>query len=332
MSLLMETRNKNAEAATIYAVSELAGVSVVTVSRAFNDYPHVSKRMRERVMSAAREVGYSPRLVTKRRVIAVIVGHLDHIAAGDYKTRLILGIMSGAAHRGMLVEFIPSDAIHLATKHHVDALVEVGLTATEVAGLKGLPRIPMVVINKELDRVGVCAICSDHRQEAMLATECLLDAGHRRIGLVLDETEGWGVEHRRAGYEEALRNRRAASEPQVLSAAKASPLAIAQRLVDARCTAAVILSDNVGLAVIDALTNEMQKRVPEDLSVISLENAAVSAFMNPRLTTIRQPLAEIAEAAVASLEDILDGKAHRASQMFRSELIVRNSIRTIAGK
>ena len=62
------------EGVSIYAVAEKAGVSIVTVSRVFNDYPHVSQRMRHRVFAAARDVGYTPRLVSKPKVMAVIVG------------------------------------------------------------------------------------------------------------------------------------------------------------------------------------------------------------------------------------------------------------------
>ena len=60
------------EGASIYDVAKEAKVSVVTVSRVFNDYPHVSQRMRQRVFAAARAAGYTPRLVTKPRVIAAM--------------------------------------------------------------------------------------------------------------------------------------------------------------------------------------------------------------------------------------------------------------------
>ena len=149
-SLLAESMGQLHGGASIYDVAEQAEVSIVTVSRVFNDYPHVSDRMRNRVFTAARRVGYTPRLVSKRNVIAAILGHLDHLSAGDYKTRLLLYIVRVAAKAGYLVEFIPYDSVDLATKHLVNGMVEVGLTVDEVAKLVSLPKVPKVATNKEM--------------------------------------------------------------------------------------------------------------------------------------------------------------------------------------
>ena len=114
MSARRTTRKSQppAAGASIYEVARRANVSIVTVSRVFNDYPHVSRRMRARVFEAARAAGYTPRLVSKPNVLAAIVGHLDNLSAGDYKTRLLLYIVQAAARVGYLVEFIPADMNH----------------------------------------------------------------------------------------------------------------------------------------------------------------------------------------------------------------------------
>lgn len=317
--------------ASIYDVAERAGVSIVTVSRVFNDYPHVSATMRERVLTAARGVGYTPRLVSKRSLIAVIVGHLDRLSAGDYKVRLMLHLVRVAATRGYLVEFIPYDSVDLATKHLVNGLIEVGLTSDEVHGLTSLPPVPKVAINKADLNGSWSTVCSDHEDEASLAVAHLLDAGHRRIALVLDEEKGWGVEHRRQGYEKLLRARGDASfQPLVLFSSDAPPLEIARRIRDAGCTACVNLTDNFGFAVMDALTNELKLRVPDDLSMICLENASVSPYLSPRLTTVAQPLAEIADQVIGGLVNQLEKGGRRFAVRLKSHLIARDSVRRLA--
>jgi LacI family transcriptional regulator len=314
--------------ASIYDVAARAGVSVVTVSRVFNDYPHVSDTMRARVLTAAREVGYTPRLVSKRNLIGVIVGHLDHLSAGDYKTRLLLHLVRAAADHGYLVEFIPHQSAHLATKHLADGLLEVGLTSEEVEALADLPPVPKVAINKEGVDGGWNAVCSDHAEETRLAMRHLQEHGHRRIALVLDEDRGWGVEGRRRGYEESLRQCPAPDfRPLVLFASQMAPPDIARQVHAARCTACINLTDNHGFAVVDGLTHGMGLRVPDDLSLICLENTAVSGFLSPRLTTVAQPLADIAAQAIRGLVELIEGRGQPFSVQVQSRLIPRESVR-----
>lgn len=316
---------KEPQKATIYEVSRRAKASIVTVSRVFNNYPHVSSRMRARVLAAARDVGYKPRVVAKRRILAVILGHLDALSAGDYKARLVFHIVRRAAERGLMVEFIPFETTELATSRHVDAVVVVGLTESEVEHLGKLPRGPRVLTNMA-PRRGWINISSDHRMEGVLATQHLVEKGHTRIALVLDERHGWGPSQRAAGYEAVLRQYLGdAAEPLILSAEEGSPREIGERLLGYRCTAAILLSDNAGLAVVDALVNEQGARIPGTLSVVGIENEGVSAFLTPRLTTIQQPLAEMAEALVESVDKALEGKS-TPSQLFESALVVRDSV------
>jgi DNA-binding LacI/PurR family transcriptional regulator len=315
--------------ASIYDVAEQADVSIVTVSRVFNDYPHVSERMRERVFTAARRVGYTPRLVSKRNVIAAIVGHLDHLSAGDYKTRLLLHIVRVAAKNGYLVEFIPYDSVELATKHLVNGMVEVGLTDVEVARLTNLPKVPKVATNKEPAEGDWNSVASDHYREGAMAIEHLLAHGHRRIALILDEPKGWGVEGRRKGYEEALKTASDAFTPLVFYSSDTSSDQIARRIRDAGCTACVNLTDNYGFAVLDALTNGLGLRVPDDISMVCLENESVSQFLHPRLTTIAQPLDAIAEIAVSGIIEQLRGRKKRFIQLLESRLVERASVRKI---
>lgn len=331
----MRTIRKNgAEKAgqTIHHVADDAGVSVVTVSRVFNDYPHVSEEMRKRVLHAARQIGYRPRFVTKPKVIAVIVGHLDILSAGDYKTRLMLHIVRAAAQYGHLVEFIPHDTLDLATKRLVDGVIEVGLTQQELPQLEQLPRVPVVLVNKPSPRPTWSSVAADHYHEGHLATRHLLKAGHRRIALVLDEVEGWGVEQRIAGYRDTLQGQTEPDfEPVVLSSDTMSSLEIAQHMIAKKCTACVNLTDNYGFAVLDSLTNELGLRIPNDISVVCLENEAISRFTTPRLTTIAQPLREIAETVVQAIVWRTDDTQPGLTRTFKSYLVERDSVRRLDG-
>ncbi len=324
---------KNAQptgGASIYDVAREADVSIVTVSRVFNDYPHVSRRMRDHVFAAARAAGYTPRLVSKPNVFAVIIGHLDHLSAGDYKTRLLMYLVQAAAKLGYLVEFIPSDSVELATQHLVDGVIEVGLTDEEMLKLNHLPQVPTLLTNKKAPRREWSTVSSDHFYEALVATKHLIEHGHRRIALILDDPKGWGVEQRRAGYESAGRSREARGfKPAVFCTSEMAPLDIARRMVAARCTACVNFTDNFGFAVLDSCVHDLKLKIPEQLSVVSLENKSASQFWNPRLTTVEQPLQAIAEGAVNGIVELLKSPSKRFDRIFKCRLIERSSVRTI---
>lgn len=316
-----------ASGASIYDVAQRADVSIVTVSRVFNDYPHVSRRMRDHVFEAARAVGYTPRLVSKPNVLAVIVGHLDHLSAGDYKTRLLLYIVQAAARVGYLIEFIPADSVELATKHLVDGVIEVGLTDKEMLRLTHLPQVPIVVINKK-PRPEWSSVTSDHFYEGQLATEHLIKHGHRHIALIVDDARGWGVEQRRKGYERAGRAGAKGFKTLVFCTAETPPAEIARKMAEARCTGCVNFTDNFGFAVLDSCIHDLGMQIPDNLSVVCLENKSVSQYYNPKLTTIEQPLQMIAEGAVNGILDLLNNTGRRFERTFKCGLIERDSVRS----
>lgn len=315
-----------ANGASIYEVAQHADVSIVTVSRVFNDYPHVSRRMRTRVFEAARAVGYTPRLVSKPNVLAAIVGHLDHLSEGDHKARLLLYIVQAAARVGYLVEFIPADSVELATKHLVNGVIEVGLSDEETLRLTHLPQVPIVVINKK-PRPEWNSVTSDYFYEGQLATGHMVARGHRRIALILDDTRGWGVEQRRQGYESAARAGIKGFKPLVFCTEETPPTDIARRMAEARCTACVNFTDNFGFAVLDSCIHDLDMRIPDNLSVVCLENKSISPYYNPKLTTIEQPLQMMAEGAVNGILDLLNNSGRRFERTFKGRLIERESVR-----
>jgi LacI family transcriptional regulator len=321
---------KTVNAATIYDVAKEADVSVVTVSRAFNDYPHVSVRMKARVLNAARQVGFSPKLVARPRRLAVIIGHLDQLRGGGYKEHMLMHLIGCAARRGYSMEFIPAEDIELAIQRAVDGVIEFGLTSDEIQCLDRLDGIPTVLINKETaDPKRWSTVCSDHEMEARLAAEYLIDRRHERIALVLDEHTGWSVEQRRAGYERAMKKRFGKSCPlNVLSLDNLSIERMAKDLLDRCCTGLINLSDNAGLSLQGHLSHVHQIRIPEDMSVISLENDSVSPFLSPPITTIEQPLTLIAEEAVFGLIASIANGNKVFHRMLKSRLIERGSVST----
>lgn len=334
MPVIKKSPRKKTHSVNIYDVAEQAGVSVVTVSRAFNNYPHVSARMKARIMQAARQVGFSPKLVAKPQRLAVIIGHFDQLHGADYKPQMLMHLIGCAARHGYAIEFIPAENVELAVQRSVDGVIEFGLTSREIACLDQLPHVPTVLINKEIPAATRWStVCSDHRMEARMATEYLVERGHRRIALVLDERKGWSAEQRRAGYSEIMRGAYGRTVALNIWSAADQPLpALASELLDARCTGLVNLSDNKGPPLLGLLANKHGLRFPQDLSVIALENESFSPHWSPPLTTIAQPLMLLAEAAVSGLLNAMPSGNRVFHQTFPSRLIERESVSPLAAK
>ena len=323
--VVAEERGRNLNGgAGIYDVAEQANVSVVTVSRVFNNRPHVSAQMRERVLAAARRVGYTPRLVTKRSVAGIVIEKLEHLEGGGCMSRMLLHLVREASRAGYLAEFIPTESIQLATEHLVDGLIAVGLEEKSLDRLTNLPGVPRVLVNMKTGRPGWHAVHADHADETRTAIQHVRGLGHTRVVLVVDEDCRWCSKARIEAFRSSLGN---SSTPLVLQAARMGPRDIAEQIVGSKCTAAMILAEHAGLSIIDALTNEYDIRVPNDLSVIGVENDAVTPYLQPRLTTMEQPLRQMAESAISMLS--IDGASRRVETSLPCRLIERSSVRPL---
>lgn len=322
-------RSKRSSGTSIYEVAQRAGVSIVTVSRVFNDYPHVSPAMRDHVLKAARDIGYQPRLVAKRQIIGVLLGELDDLAAGEQTSRLVLALMRAAATRGYLIEFIPVEYAERATQHLADGLIALGLQGEQLLSLRNLPPVPRVVLNSQEVDDSWNVVTLDPFAEVHMAVRHLVENGHRHITLVRSTARTWPERQREAGFNAAL-NEAGLDGHHIITCPYREPSADLARKVQATaCTACICLCHHGGLPVLDGLQNELKVRVPDELSLITLENRRVSGYLNPRLTTISQPLEQLAEETMDCLLQSARAQQQRSVSVLKSDLIIRDSVRRL---
>lgn len=291
--------------ATIEDVAAAAGVSVATVSRALRDLPNVAASTRDRVREAAERLEYradpaASRLAAGRsHSVAVVVQLLNgwyssHVVAGveavcaeaGYDT-IVIGVGRGLHDRDV---FAGSEAIH----RRVDAIIFVDVPVS-AAQLESLEQSLIVAsVGHELPQIPSVGI--DDVEVGRLATQHLIDLGHRRIGLINGpDTEPFVVpRHRQAGHESALRAAGLDVDADLYVAANftvqdgADALATLMDL-DEPPTAIFALADEMAFGVLQA-ARERGIRVPEDLSVIGVDDHDVAAVVG--LTTIHQDVAE----------------------------------------
>ncbi|KQV58501.1 MULTISPECIES: LacI family DNA-binding transcriptional regulator [unclassified Caulobacter] len=312
---------------TIYDVAARAGVSIKTVSRVMNNEPNVRPAMRERVLTAAGDLGYSPNLSARSLagsrsfVIAVFVDaaltidHWQSERGADYLSRIQLGatLECRAAGYHLLIELIDHEGPQV--RQEVAALLaalkpdgviltppssdnEVVLELLDKAGT------PYVRVGPERGGLGP-RVHMDDVAAAREMTEHLADLGHKRIGFIVGEPRYGASQARREGYLEAMKARRLpVAEGLVrqgdftfqsgLEQAKAL-LALADRP-----TAIFASNDDMALGCIAAIA-EAGLMIPGDISVAGFDDSPSSRFSRPQLTTVRQPVAEMSSVAAKLL-------------------------------
>lgn len=313
--------------ATIYDVAARAGVSIKTVSRVVNREANVSPALRQKVEDAVAALGYRRSLSARAlagsnsTIIAALVDAeltIEHWKSGrgnDYLSRLELGALMECrqAEYHLMVELVDHGAatlerdvlallgsirpagVLLTPPNSDHALVLDILDSAGVAYARISPE-------KELDR-GVC-VRMDERRAAQDMTRHLIDLGHCRIAHLSGPAAYAASALRREGYVAALAGAGIAVRPEWVIEGDftfASGVAGAARLFDGeRPTAVFAANDDMALGVLQAAA-AAGISVPGDLSVAGFDDTPSALFGTPPLTTIRQPVAEMAAAATRGL-------------------------------
>ncbi len=190
---------------------------------------------------------------------------------------------------------------------------------------------PFVVVNPRLPLDGrIPCVSAAHRSGADQAMEHLLALGHRRIGAITGPPGRVATEERRSGYRAALDAAGIEREPalEVEADFQFEPGAdAAGSLLDlpAPPTAIFAFSDSIAIGAMDA-ARERGVRVPEDLSVVGFNDEPFAMFVSPRLTTVRQPLAQMGRTAVGLLLRLLEPPRPGPLQIeLPTRLVVRGS-------
>jgi LacI family transcriptional regulator len=327
---------------TLNHVASSAGVSAITASRALNGTGYVSPETRAKVQAAAELLKYTPNLVARRmkgvrsNVLGVFVNHFQSPVMHE-----LMATISLAVRRAGL------DLIIYDTP---DTFCQGGLnsTARMMYGmcdglLLVMPRLeerylavlesesrPTVLVNYIASPTTLPVVQGENRKASARATTHLLELGHRRIGFIGGSHHTGQSAARRAGYLDAMGAAGIAVSPQwIVDGAfdRASGYSCAAGLLDLpeAPTALFCANDDMAFGAMDAI-RARGLRIPEDVSVVGYDDMLASRHTTPPLTTLRQPLDQIGDRAVAELVRRMQGGERDASVCeFPTELIVRGS-------
>jgi len=312
---------------TIADVARAAGVSPMTVSRVINRGAGVREPMQRRVRQAIRRLGYVPNpsaqaLAGERQFRLVFL--FDNPST-FYLSELLLGLLetlAGQPHQ-LLVQRIPdqsrlADAIRVLGRRCEGVIVPPPLSDDpSVHGLLRRAGLPAVYLSGITPGDGGVSIGIDDYAAARMMTEHLLQLGHSRIGFIRGDPNQHCSGERYRGFCDALREAGLTAAPHLVvpghftyeSGRRAADQLLGLR---DRPTAIFASNDDMAAAAI-AVAAARGHRVPTDLSVAGFDDSPLAREIAPRLTTIRQPLREMAEAAVSALVDLVAQSATRTA-------------------
>lgn len=325
--------------ATVSEVARDAGVSKATAARALGGYGSVSKGVRERVLLAARDLGYMRNGLAwsmstgTTRTIGVVIADIEN----PYFARAVRGITDVARRAGFEVLLSNSDedltnertGLRLMLEKRVDGMIIAPTVATDHAHLADLIArgVPVAFLDRTVPGLATDAVVVDNLAAARGAVEHLIALGHRRIGIIADATSqrlesalvvdvitddrtneiGTQITTgaRLAGYLGALEQAGIPRDDRLIRLAKptvasASRQALALLEGGGRPTA-VFASDGIMTMGVFAAAKSMKLAIPGDLSVVGFDDLEWTRLVDPPLTVVAQPVYELGAAAARQL-------------------------------
>lgn len=298
---------------TSYDVARHAGVSQSAVSRCFKPGASVSKKMRERVMAAVKELGYKPNaiargLITRRsNMVAVIVSNLN------FYPEVVSELSARFTERGVHVLLFTLDkesdvsrTLDQVWQYQVDGvIVAAHLTAQEITAFEERD-VPLVFYNRSYDDVQVSSVsCDQVAGERALINLLLQHGNHRSFAIVSGPTDSVVSMQRTRGAIDRLRE----SGFEDITCVSGdygydSGRRAAQAIVEQRGSAPdafICANDMMAFGVMDELRYHLDIDVPGEVSVVGFDGVRAAAWSSFDLATIAQPVESMAEAAVSML-------------------------------
>ncbi len=327
---------------TISDVAKLSGLSKTTVSRVINNHPYVSKEKKEQVLKAMEELGYTPNPSARRLrgQLTTTLGVIVPRIINPFFSYLVNSIEQTAYNKGYQVLICQSNEdkekelsfLNLLKTKQVDGII---MTAIENDWNSIQPFTdygPIVLCNEYVNHADVPMIRLDQYKGTYIGVKHLIERGHQKIayctGGLFDE-QGKDKD-RNHGYQKALKEAGISINPKwifvnqhTIEDGKQVMKQILQ--MDDRPTAVFTGSDEIaGGMMIEAKGHGV--RVPDDMAIIGFDDQPLAEMLDPKLTTIRQPVDQMGEKSVEVIIEMLTNPEMKIETYEMSiELVVRES-------
>ncbi|WP_080867528.1 LacI family DNA-binding transcriptional regulator [Agrobacterium tumefaciens] len=296
-------------------VARKAGVSQSAVSRAFTEGASVSKKTRDKVMAAAKELGYQPSILPR-----ILVTHRSHLVAiviggmyNPYYAQIFELFTRKFQEEGLqvLVFFVDhneyfDDAIPLIMRYRVDGIISsLAILSKEAAEECAHMKIPVVLFNGKRQNIWVSSVCCDNIEGGRQVAKLLFDRGCSRFAYIAG-SETLANTDRQAGYVGRLKE--LGIDDVIIEQGDfhyEGGYAAARRLLQRseRPDAIFCANDLTAIGAMECARSQFGLDIPNDLMIVGFDDATFSKWESFDLTTVRQNGPEMVDAALALLQE-----------------------------
>ena len=321
-------------------VARLANVSQSAVSRTFTPGASVSDDTKQRVLDAAKALGYRPNALARSlisgrsRIIGLVVAYLENHFYPIVIERLSRALKAHGYHVMLFMteQGQQDQVINEILQYKMDGVVLASVTlSSHIAEECANIGVPVVLFNRDIPDSHVSSVTSDNELGGRLVAELLAKKQHKRIAYIAGNENSSTNNDRENGFKQGLADaglsvwKRAVGMYSFEGATTAARTLLAP---DEKPDAIFVANDHMAFAVMDVIRSEYGLRIPEDISVVGYDNVPEAAWAAYNLTTVEQPVDAMIEETVNILLKQMEHKqVNSVQKVTDARLIVRRSVR-----
>lgn len=334
---------------TIKDIAKMCGVGVTTVSRAINNHPDINEETKAMVMKVIKENNYVPNNSARNlkrsasKTIAVLIkgitnpffNHMIKVFEEETKRKKYSFILQRVDENQDEIDV----AIELEKEKRLKGIVFLGGYFSHSEEKLNQLTVPFVLstigMTAEFNPEKYSSVSVDDFKESYKIVNYLCDMGHKKIAIITAPMDDVSIgKLRYEGYKKALEDRGLEVNKNLVRCMREdietytmeNGYLVTKELLKSKeeFTAIYAISDSLAIGACKAIF-EAGKTVPEDYSVAGFDGLDIGFYYNPSITTIRQPVEEIAYETIKILFDLIHKKITHAHKVFPAELVVRES-------
>lgn len=328
--------------ATIYEVSELAGVSLATVSRVMNGSSNVSDKTRKKVEDAMNKLGYRPNSIAqslasnRSNSIGVLIPELKGPFFGFLMAGVETRLREANKHviftAGHSEEATEKDGIEFLLSRNCDALIlHVEAVSDEYLIELSKSKVPIVIVNRVVEELKDLCIYLDNKAGGYLAAKSVIDKGHRQIAYISGPTWKTDSNDRLFGHKAALEEAGIPFDEELLYIGEfvqeSGSIGISDLVHRNKPFTALVCANDETACGAMAMARKLDMDLPADLSIVGFDNILYASYLYPTLTTLNYPVFNMAKMAVELiLKNVYQHGALEIKNEFSPKLVERNSV------
>lgn len=326
---------------TIKDIAKIAKVSHTTVSRALNDSPFINVETKNKIREIAKQLNYTPNYNAKSLVlhrsynVGLFFSTINNGTSAYFFYEVVKGVNSIIMEEYNLIVRGVDDYkdFNNISNRNFDGIILMSQNVKDNAFIYNVleKKIPLVVLNRELQEDYIVNIISGDYKGSRRAIEYLIDNGHKRIAIIEGKEGFKSSDERKRGYLDALIE---SNIPLYKDYAlrgnydSEGGYEAMKKILDLPIVPTAVFCSNDAMAVgAYKAINEKGLRIPQDISVIGFDDSNFAPYLSPALTTIKRPIEQMSIEGAKSLLKIIEGEDLKTEKVFvKTEMIIRDSV------